>query len=103
MSRIILNSHVIGETVTISVDFISKIPSGQTLSTATTTIAVWAGTDANPAGVLSGGTTVSGTTANQNVTNGVSGVIYQLTFTGVTSASLSLIIQTFLIFESNLK
>lgn len=103
MSRYILNSYVLGETVTITVDFISKIPTGQTLSSASTAIAVWAGTDANPAAVLNGGTTISGTLVKQNVTGGVSGVIYQLSFTAVTSASLSLTIQALLVFEANLK
>lgn len=68
-------------------DFAQVIGSGETISTAATSIIVRDGTDANPSAMLSGAPTISGTKVTQKVTGGISEVTYRLIVTITTSAS----------------
>ena len=65
-------------TVPLTFDFTSELPSGVTVSAATTTCTVWSGTDASPQSVVDGAASISGTVVTQVVTGGVNGVIYLL-------------------------
>lgn len=96
MSRAILQSKVFGETRTYQFDFTSLLASGETISTATTTAAVYSGTDATPANVISGAASFSGAVVSQNITDGVQGVTYSLTCTITTSASQTLKLNAFM-------
>ena len=80
-----------GETSSYTVDFVDKIPSGQTISTQVVTASVYSGTDASPSAIISGSATASGTQVTQKLTAGTIGVTYELTWTITTSGSLTLI------------
>lgn len=69
-----------------ALDFAADLAAGETLSTATFTIAVVDGIDASVAAMLSGSASVVGTEARQRVRNGVAGVVYELKATVTTSA-----------------
>ena len=80
------------ETYPVGIDFgpvlAACIPQGQTLASATCTITVYSGNDANPTAVLSGSPSILGTVAYQTVMGGLAGTAYQLLFTGTSSAGL---------------
>lgn len=66
-------------------DFSSLLSTGQTISSATAGVSVWAGVDATPSAILSGLPTVSGLVVSQKLTGGVAGVIYKLRVSAVAS------------------
>jgi hypothetical protein len=70
-----------------SFDFSQVLAASETISTASCSVLVMDGTDANASAILSGSATVSGSKANQRVQNGVSEVTYRLVMTITTSAS----------------
>lgn len=75
------------ETASLQFDFISKLPVGVTLSSATCTPSVISGEDANPS-AISGSVAVSGTVATVTMNAaGVAGVIYDLKVLGTGSDS----------------
>lgn len=74
-----------GETKTYPFDFSSEIGSGVTLSSPVVTAAVYSGTDASPASIISGSASASGAIVSQKITAGVTGVIYELTCQVATS------------------
>jgi len=84
-------------------DFISKLASGETISTATVTASVYTGVDAAPASLVSGAAAISGTQVSQTLTGGVAGVIYQLNCSITTSLTKTLVLQGFLAVESGLQ
>jgi hypothetical protein len=55
-----------------------------------TTATVFSGTDASPSAIVSGSTTISGTTVTQKITAGVTGVIYDVLCTVTTSLGQTL-------------
>lgn len=88
MNRVELPSKLIGETKTYSVDFLSQLAVGETISAVGTTIAsVYSGTDVTPSAIISGSATASGSTVSQKLTAGTLGVIYQVLFSITTSTS----------------
>jgi hypothetical protein len=90
MSKIILEAKTSGETVIETFNFISRLASSETISTAAVAAIVYSGTDASPASLISGTATISGQTVTQAVTGGVLGVVYKLTCTITTSLSQTL-------------
>jgi hypothetical protein len=74
-----------GETVPRTVDFISKLPSGVTISSADCLASVYSGNDANPSAMVQPATTISGTQVTQVITGGVVGTIYELSWSAVGS------------------
>lgn len=68
----------LGEVVTIPFNFVGDLAPGETLVTPTVTAVVYTGVDAAPANIRSGNPTIVGTTINQNIRNGVVGVVYGL-------------------------
>lgn len=90
MSRITLPAKYAGETQNVVFDFVSRLATGETISTKVTTAAVYSGTDATPSTIISGAATSSGTQVTQAITAGVIGVTYVLTCTITTSASQTL-------------
>jgi len=84
-NRVELAPKLPAETVPRTVDFISKLPTGVTITgTPSVTISVWSGNDPTP--ILSPGTpTVNGTQVTCPFSSGVTGVIYLVNFTVVGS------------------
>lgn len=73
-----------------TVDFVDAIPAGDSISTKSVAASVYSGTDASPSAIISGSASSSGTQVTQKVTGGTVGVMYQLTWTVVTAAGLTL-------------
>jgi hypothetical protein len=96
MTQQIFPPKLQGSLVQLTFDFSSLLPSGQTLSTPTTTAAVYSGVDPTPSSIISGADAVSGTSVTQNITDGVAGCTYLLTCSCTTSGSLTLVRQGFL-------
>ena len=94
--RITLDPKLVGETVTETFDFTSRLAASETLSSPVVTAAVYSGTDATPSAVISGSASVSGQKVTQKVTAGTSGVVYLLTCTVSTSTSQTLLLEAFL-------
>ncbi len=68
MSTYIQDSKLVGETITLKFDFLSRLAIGETLSTTVGNAVVYAGVDANPSAVLSGIATISVNSVNQKIT-----------------------------------
>jgi hypothetical protein len=85
MSRADLPARRAGETVLLPFNFSSELASGETISAQTVTAAVYSGTDANPAALISGAATVSGAIVTQKVLPLTAGVIYELLCQATTS------------------
>lgn len=96
MSRVTLDGKLAGETVNEVFDFISKLATGETISTATVVASVYSGTDAAPSAIISGSASISGTKVTQLVTAGILGVMYKLLCTITTSAGQTLVLAAFL-------
>lgn len=73
-----------------TVDFSRQIAVGTTLSSATVTMKVISGTDANPSAMISGSAVISGANVSQKLIGGVDGVRYAATYLAVTSAGETL-------------
>jgi hypothetical protein len=75
----------------LSFDFALELATGETISTATSSVIVIDGTDGSASSLLSGSPTISGTKAVQRVQGGVAGVTYRLIVTITTSLSNTLV------------
>lgn len=71
-------------------DFTDQLASGETISTATVSVGVYSGEDADPSRLLAGATSQSSGVVTQAIKEGLAGNIYQLTCTVTTSANLAL-------------
>lgn len=89
------------ETRTQVFEFLSLLGTGETVSSATVTVTVWSGVDANPSALKSGATTCSGTRVTQTFTGGLEGVIYLITVLGTTSLSQVVSLQSLLAVVKN--
>lgn len=99
--RIITSSKKTGETVLVSFDFLSKLVSGETISTQSVAASVYSGVDANPSAIINGAATLSGTTIIlQSITAGVVGCIYSLLCTITTSLGQTIQMSTLLAIEA---
>lgn len=67
--------------------FTDQLALGETISSGTTTAAVYSGTDSSPSSLISGSGTVSGGQVTQTLTGGTVGVTYLITCTAATSLS----------------
>ena len=75
----------------LSFDFSQVLATGETLSTASCSVLVIDGVDANPSNLLSSGASIVGSKVYQQVQNGVAGVTYRLVVTVTTSAGSTLV------------
>ena len=66
------------EAITIDVDMLSRLKSGESISTSASAISVLSGDDPLSSLMLSGVSTVSGSFVSQQVVGGVPGVLYLL-------------------------
>ena len=81
-----MDSKRVAESLFTAIDFSYKMQSGETLSSPTCTVSVWAGVDPGPALTVSGLTT-GGTIVNSAINGGLAGVIYLLAYKVVGSVS----------------
>lgn len=70
-----------------TVDFLSVLPNGVTIASASVAATVFSGNDPDPSAIVSGAVSISGTQVTQVIAAGVSGTIYQLVYTAVGSDS----------------
>lgn len=94
--RVILDPKRVTDVELVTVDFLSLLAIGETISTKVVTASVYSGTDASPSAIISGAATSSGTTVTQSIIGGVAGAIYYLLFTITTSLSQTRTIGAFL-------
>lgn len=83
--RVELSAKLLGETVTETFDFSSRMGVGETISSAGVSASVFSGTDSSPSSILNGAAAISGQTITQSLTGGVLGVLYLLVATATTS------------------
>ena len=102
MSRVVFEGKLLGETVTETFDFTSRLGATETLSTAVVTASVYSGTDASPSAIISGSPTISGKKVTQKVTTGTLGVTYELLCTVSTSLGQTLQLSGFLVIINDL-
>lgn len=95
-SRVIIPPKSPDEIISVTFPFLSQVPAGETISSATVTCAVYSGTDASPSSMISGSDTITGTNVIQKITGGVEGVIYYLVCEANTSGGLRLQMAAFL-------
>ena len=80
----------IDEDRTHTIDFVNRLVTGETISTATVTATVYRGTDPNPSAIVSGSASISTTKVSQLIIDGLEGVIYCLKCVITTSNSQTL-------------
>jgi len=99
--RTTFEAKLLGETVTETFDFTSRLANAETISTAVVTATTYSGTDASPSAIVSGSATISGKKVLQNVTAGTLGVTYLLVATITTSLSQTLQLAAYLVVVPN--
>lgn len=66
----------VSEVLPYSMTFSDLLQPGEAINGVSTTASVYSGTDATPQNIVDGAPTYTGTNVTQNITGGVSGVIY---------------------------
>ena len=94
--RIEFPSKPLSEVVSLAVDFISRLASGEVINSGSVVASLYTGTDTNPSEILDGATSVQGSQLVQSVGAGVLGNIYELAYTAVTSLNQRLVITGYL-------
>lgn len=87
MSTVVCLPKLQGEAVNYEYDFLSRLAVGENALTIAATVEVSSGVDPNPAAMLSGSPSLTGTIGRQRLVGGLPGVIYQLTMAVRTSNS----------------
>lgn len=87
MTLIVLPSKAVGETIPVTFNFLDLLEFGESITGATVSATVFAGTDASPGDLISGVPVKTSIDVVQVITGGVSGVIYQIVCTVTTSDS----------------
>ncbi len=76
---------IVEETITLTLDFVNLLATGETISSAEWDVAVVLGTDANPNAMKSGAVAISGSKVSQKITAGTSSVTYRMKAKATTS------------------
>ena len=97
MSRLSFGGKCANETRKETFDFISRLATGETISSASVTATTYSGTDAVPSGLISGAAAISGTKVTQSLTGGIEGVTYLLICSAVTSTGQTLKLPAYLV------
>ena len=87
MSTVVTLSKLQSEAVNYEFDFLSRLAVGENALTIAATVEVLVGEDPNPAAMLSGSPSLSGTIGRQRLVGGLPGVIYRLSMAVRTSNS----------------
>lgn len=74
-------SKSVGETLQYSFNFLDKLQFGEAINGASVNVVVTSGIDPTPSAMLVGAPSFTATTASQDITGGVPGVIYTLVCT----------------------
>jgi hypothetical protein len=85
------------ETRLVTVDFIGRVPPGDSIASCTTWVEMHGGIDFTPQAILQGPPAFSGTEVSQMVTSGVVGNIYRLAFDATTTGGQTLQMSGFLV------
>jgi hypothetical protein len=91
MTTLVLSDKLQHETITVKMDFTSRMEPGETVNTAIAQAVVSSGVDPSPADIISGIATVTNNIVSQVITGGLPGVIYKLSFSVRSSANNILI------------
>lgn len=83
------------EVVSATMDFSPVLAAGETVSAHSCSLSLYVG-NTEPVGMLSGGTSLSGSTVAQTLTGGVAGHVYRLRFSVLTSAARAYVSSSFL-------
>jgi len=83
--RTILDAKISTADLAASFDFAQDLTIGETLTSVSSTAAVYSGADASPSSLLDGVPVVSGKQVIQNLTGGVLGTVYYLYIAAATS------------------
>jgi len=94
--RTTLDAKIPSADVVASFDFAQDLAIDETILSASTTAAVYSGTDAFPSALLDGLPTISGRQVLQNLTGGVLGVVYYIYCAATTSLGQVLSREAFL-------
>lgn len=86
MSRIIMPPKGVADQINQPFNFISQLAIGETITGATVTSTLYAGTDSTPSAMISGVATIAGTIVTQLIIGGLLGNIYLLLCSITTSA-----------------
>ena len=98
--RTILEGKLAGETVIVPISFLSRLPVGESLNTASTAATTYSGTDPSPSSVVVS-STISGANVDVKLTGGVLGVTYLLVCSATTSAGQTLQLSAYLVIVPN--
>ena len=90
MSRIVLQSKLVGDSPNVLFDFTSSLALSETISTQICTASVYSGTDPSPGSLIAGAATASGAQVTQRLLGGVVGVIYEIACKITTSTGQTL-------------
>lgn len=78
-----------------TVDFVNKLLPGETIVSATWSVATVGGGDPSPSAMVQGGASVNGTAVSQLLTGGLPGVRYAPICTAQTSAGQTLVLPVY--------
>ena len=87
---IVVSSKLTGDTVPVTFDYLSRLQTGDTISSAAFGASVFSGVDASPSSIISGSATISGSKVTQKITGGVAGTIYKINGVAITAAGYTL-------------
>lgn len=87
---VILRSKTVIEIITFSADFTKDLDSGDSISSATSGISVFSGTDSNPSSMLLDSVTIHGDVCGQRIKEGIPGNVYQVVISATTAKGLVL-------------
>jgi hypothetical protein len=77
-NRVQLDPKLSTEIRQYSFNFLSKLQSGETISTASCSVSVYSGNDPTPSAIITGAASMNGPVVNQLVSAGVVGTIYEI-------------------------
>jgi hypothetical protein len=95
-NRVQLDPKLLSETRAYSFNFLSKLPAGDSLISASCLATVYSGNDPSPQGIVFGAANVASPVVTQNVQAGVLGTIYELACTAVSAQGLILTLMGYL-------
>lgn len=94
--RIVIEPKLVGQTAFVTFDFISSLPRGEAIVSASVRCQVNSGFDSSSSAVISGSSTISGTVVTQKIKAGVAGVVYDLLCRIVTESGNTLTMSAYL-------
>lgn len=103
MSRLIFEGKLLGETIKVPFDFLSRLSAGETISSAGVAASVYSGIDASPSAIISGAASISRSVVMQTIVAGTLGVTYELLCSATTSMGQVLQLSGYLVIVPDLE